>query len=1115
MLALLAAAVLVPLLYLPGYLVARALLGTAQPADLLERHYERVVAGALLNGWLALTLAELGVFSAQLDLLLLLAVCAICAALAWRRGALHLPQPPLGIAARPRRPTTQNVKMAGSRWRSAIRHWDALGFAAIGLAFALVVTRPFEVVLGARDAGVYTTSGFAIARNGGIVQYDELVRQIGLDRQSADPELRAAAAMAETNFLGVQASRRFIATRLRYAGYLINEGDMGRGRVVPQFFHLYPAWIALLTSMLGLRGGLLATGLLGLLGLWSVGMLGRRLAGPGVGLLGALFLALNGVQIWFSRYSTSEACAQFLCFVALYGFAVIHDPGRTSHVAEATTDDRPTATDRQATFASLIAGIAAGQLALARIDFLLIVAPLIVYLLYIALTRRWRRAHWALACGLGAMLLQALLHIIFISRAYFLDTLYARLQDQSAIVANLAYALWTPALRQQFMEIPRSATLRQPLRLPAELALLAALFVGLVLLRRYGRPLRWFEGVIVRYQRGLTWACAAVVVLLGVYGYMIRPQILTMETLAAAPGCLAPAQLRAPSGACLALQGYIGAPIEKPEHPNAIAYALDAAPKWMRAPKLDAAESVSMRQDADLREAPAGVAALDRVQAGESVQLIGRDADGSAYLVKNARLVTGWVISSSLIVDAGIADKLPVQPNNIVDKLVNPRTAVSFSFDNAGESEKFGIAQANLVRVGWYLSPLGVILGVAGFALWWRRGLNRASWLFLVASLISTFFFVRLTYGTSDLTYIYILRRYVPLTYPAFSLGMAYALVALARWTKDEGRRTKSNFQGWSFVFRLSSFVCAAALIAFFVATNQPLYRHVEYEGALAQLSTIAGRFGPRDVLLFRGEARDTPDLMITPLKYAFGLDTFAIRSEDPGKYAPQLARYVQRWQSQGRQVYLVLGANGAVELPGLRATRVGLAPLHLPEFQQLIDQKPRVPQAFDFEFVVYRLDPAAAAPVAPLTIAVDDYIAQVRGFYHPEQIGAARVAWTSGDALLRLSWPRDGAPLALKVSLAGGKRPAALGAAQACLSFRPETSFEIADLPFSTPQCFSLAEELTSYSFTIDPRGQIAPPTGTLLLRLTSDTWSPADSDAAQHDRRRLGVQFGGLAQD
>src|SRR5215207_4529785 len=98
--ALLAIVILAPLLYAPGYLIAHALLGAAQPTDLLERHYERVVAGGLLNGWLALTLAELGVFSAWLHVLLVLLLCAACAIIARRRGALRLPVSPLGIVWR-------------------------------------------------------------------------------------------------------------------------------------------------------------------------------------------------------------------------------------------------------------------------------------------------------------------------------------------------------------------------------------------------------------------------------------------------------------------------------------------------------------------------------------------------------------------------------------------------------------------------------------------------------------------------------------------------------------------------------------------------------------------------------------------------------------------------------------------------------------------------------------------------------------------------------------------------------------------------------------------------------------------------------------------------------
>src|SRR5258707_5282270 len=155
---------------------------------------------------------------------------------------------------------------------------------------------------------------------------------------------------------------------------------------------------------------------------------------------------------------------------------------------------------------------------------------------------------------------------------------------------------------------------------------------------------------------------------------------------------------------------------------------------------------------------------------------------------------------------------MPVHPADIVAHIVNPLDTTSFSVVNPGDSETIGIAQANLVRLGWYLSPLGVLLGVLGFALWWRRGLTRSSWLFLVVSLISAFFFLRLAYGTSDLTYIYILRRYMPVVYPAWSLGMAYALVALAgrgnrRQATGDRRQRPTLVRRSSFVVRHSSSV--------------------------------------------------------------------------------------------------------------------------------------------------------------------------------------------------------------------------------------------------------------------------------------------------------------------
>ncbi|MFN8480732.1 MAG: hypothetical protein U0074_23205 [Kouleothrix sp.] len=1105
MIALFASLVLCPLLYLPGLFFSYALLGAAQPPDALERHFERVAAGVLLNGWLVLTLAELGIFSAWLHVLLLILFCLACGFIAWRRGGLRLQRArtAAGAIARPRTVRT---------W--VAQHGVTGLFVAVLVLFALLVARPFEVVLGARDAGVYAATGFAIARTGGIVQHDALVQQIAEDQRSPDPLLRAAAEQAETNLLGIQDKERYIATRLRFAGFLINNGELSSGRVVPQFFHLYPAWIGLLASLLGLRGGLLATSMFGLLGVWSVGMLGRRLAGRWVGLLGALFLALNGAQVWFSRYSTSEACAQFLSFAALYFFAAMHLPIEPTSLRP--NQQQPFAPGNYRTFAGVLAGVAAGQLAMARIDFFPIVLPLLAYLAYQALMRRWSRPLSALALGLSAMLAHMSIHIVTISRAYVIDTLFARLQDKSAIIATLTLPLLNPTLREIFYGTSRSV-LKQTWRLPAEIALLVALIIAFVLLRRDSRPQRWFERQVLRGRHWLLAALALAVLALGLYGYFIRPQILTGRALAALPSCIA----QPASAECLVLQGYIGAPIAAAEHPNALAYALSALPQRLRG-RPAAVQNATAQADASVREAPANGAELSQVQAGASLQLLGKDSHNRSFLVNDARGLLGWVLTSTLALDQPTIAALPIQRDDIVARVGNPREATSFSFANPGESTKIGIAQANLVRVGWYLSPLGMLLALLGAALWWWRGLNRASWLFLLASLVSTFFFVRLSYGTSDLTYIYILRRYIPLAYPALSLCAAYLIVSIAQWKSTfvsagatnaaQPPAAQTHTPASRFRARVKLVFAGAlvlAQVAFFLLTNRQLYPHVEYAGALDQLAAIAGQFAPGDVLLFRGEGRDTPDLVATPLKYAYGLDTFVVRSTDPGRYAAQLGDYVRRWQAQGRQVYLVLGANGSLQLPGLRAVQVGPAALRLPEFQQLRDQKPSLPQEFSFDFMVYRLEPAAAEPAA--LIAPDDFIAQLRGFYHPEQINGATVAWTDGDAVLRMPWPQQAATLTLELA-PGATRPAALGPARACVSYQPAADFAQPTTPFLHEQCFDLRPGMQRYQYALDLAGTPAPPTGALLLRIASPTWVPAEADAAQHDQRRLGVEFGGV---
>jgi hypothetical protein len=1111
---------------------------------------------------------------------------------------------------------------------------------AILLLFVFLVTPPFETIIGVRDAGVYANAGFIMARTGSLTFTDPLVAQIAADQQSPDPSLADAARQAETNVLGVQNAQRFIATRLRAAGFFIDQGDLERGRVVPQGLHLFSAWVGLLAAFFGMHGGLLAPAVTGLLGVWSVALLGRRIAGPWVGLLAALFLALSAVQVWFSRYSTAETTAQFLVFAGLYAFArafgsstfnvqrstpnlqpstlnvqrstpnvplsasnvqrstfnvqrstfnvqpsTFNVPPSTFNVQRSTSNVPPSTPNVQrstfnvppSTFHALLAGLAFGQLALTRIEFFLVTGPLALYLIVIWLARRWTLPHTALLAGVGAMLLHAGLQIVFLARAYFFDTLFARLQD-FALTAALALPFLTPTLRQIYLLRPCSRLTMQPCppiagmppttdaplnstRIGAELLVVILIILALIAVRRLNLIVR-LVSLLAHLSRPLRLIAAVVVIVLGGYTYLIRPQILSPATIAALPACLTPAQLTSPQGACLTLQGYVGAPIATPAY-------VDPLVGW-----VDQLISMARGRSTPPREA---CIALRR-------ETLPPSADGRTM---------PEVIRDGLIRESDVAPEI---------------LAALRACDRYVLRDLFGVAQANLVRLGWYLSPLGIALALAGLALMVYR-INSTSWLFLVIAAIASVVFLRLTYGTSDQHYIYIMRRYVPHVYPAFAIGIAYAIVRLTpdlRLFADmlrsitrkahrnvstglqrpttfnvQGSRFKvppstpdaqpstsnlqpstfnlqpptpnpqpstfnpqpsipnlqpsnvqpstfnpqpstPNLQPSTFNLQPSTFnlrvLLTLALVLFLVVTGRPIYRHTEYAGAITQIGAMAAQLDPGAIVLMRGgapsyaQARDIPDLLATPLTFGFGVDAFALKSRDPGRYAPQLARYIRRWHDQGRPVYLAVSASGALTLPGWRLEPVGRFLLDLPEYEQPTDHKPSAVQRFTLDFALYRLTPGAAAETPPV-ILPDDYAYQVRGVYRAERINDRLIAWSDGDALFRLPAPKD-EPLSISVTLASGARPTT-STGETCLAVAAEPGFSVEDAEqavFTTPVCVTPGVEPTTITLAIDPRQMPSSPTGHLLLRVRSPAFIPARDDPAGHDPRRLGVQIVGL---
>src|SRR5262249_10331806 len=133
------------------------------------------------------------------------------------------------------------------------------------------------------------------------------------------------------------------------------------GRVVPEFFHLFPAIGAYLFQGAGVKGALVTPCVFGVLGTLAVFLAWRRVFGLPVALLASALLAINVIQVWFARYPMSEAMAQFLLFFGLWAFAVWEERGSSAFGA--------------------LAGFALGLGLLVRIDSVLMVVPLGVYAL--------------------------------------------------------------------------------------------------------------------------------------------------------------------------------------------------------------------------------------------------------------------------------------------------------------------------------------------------------------------------------------------------------------------------------------------------------------------------------------------------------------------------------------------------------------------------------------------------------------------------------------------------------------------------------------------------------------------------------------------------------------
>lgn len=406
-------------------------------ADPVEFLFTALTFGLLLIGWSALLLAGLGRFSLPALAGIWLAVVLALAAAAVARRARPAP-----------------VHGGPSNWNA----WEAAALAVWLAVAAFVYFRPHEFIIGGADAGVYVNLGANISRTGGILIRDPLLGAL-------DEPLRSAFLRAMPPG---EAAPYYLLPGLYVTG---SPPDL----ITPQFFHLHPAWQAVGFALGGLNAELLIAPLWGLLGCLAIYMIARSLWGWRPALLALVALSATALQVWFARYPTAEVLTQYLFWSG--GWAL----------------GRWLARDEPPGLWACVAGLALGQVFLARADTYALLALPVILVAWFTLRRGWRRdALWFFAPFL-LLAAHTLAHGLLITRPYFILSVGAiarpilRLAGQRSAVALLgaalialaigaAVGLWrAPALRDR---VAAQLAARWPavLRLAAILVILLALF---------------------------------------------------------------------------------------------------------------------------------------------------------------------------------------------------------------------------------------------------------------------------------------------------------------------------------------------------------------------------------------------------------------------------------------------------------------------------------------------------------------------------------------------------------------------------------------------------------------------------------------------------------------
>jgi len=190
---------------------------------------------------------------------------------------------------------------------------------------------------------------------------------------------------------------------------------------------------------------------------------------------------------------------------------------------------------------------------------------------------------------------------------------------------------------------------------------------------------------------------------------------------------------------------------------------------------------------------------------------------------------------------------------------------------------------SNLVQLGWFLSPLGLLLALIGVALYLNDGLDKHNILFFLGALVVSCFFIyrKLVFPQ----YMWAIRRFVPLVIPSFIVFCGYALYRMAAGIGKLGKPLAT--------------ACTAALVAFSLIKGAPSFGHTEYKGIVNFCRQLSRKFSDQDIIVCE------TDWLATPLQYIFDRKTLQVSDQNKEKCA-QVLRVIEKLLENDRRVYYI-----------------------------------------------------------------------------------------------------------------------------------------------------------------------------------------------------------------